>query len=304
MIRIERLTKTFGPLVAVDDLTLEVREGECVGLVGPNGAGKSTILKSIVGLVRPTAGRVTVAGHDVRRAPRAARAALGYLPQGVQFTAGFSAFETAAFYARVRGLDDADRRAADALERVGLATAAGRDVATFSGGMRQRLGLAVALLGEPAVLVLDEPTVSLDPEASMAIREFLAAEHARGRTLLVSSHILAELETLVDRVAVLQDGRLAALGSLEALQRELALETHMRLDAGAAGTAAAEAARRAGGSHVRVDGGRVELRVAPQRKLAVLDAVRAAVPVHDVVIEPVRLEDVYRSILERRSRAA
>lgn len=304
MIRIERLTKVFGSVRAVDDLTLEVREGECLGLVGPNGAGKSTTLKSIVGLVRPTAGRITVAGHDVRRAPRAARAALGYLPQGVQFAAGFSALETAAFYARVRGLDDAGRRAAEALERVGLAAAAGRDVAAFSGGMRQRLGLAVALLGEPAALVLDEPTVSLDPEASMAIREILAGQHARGRTLLVSSHVLAELETLVDRVAVLHGGRLAALGTLEALQRELALETRMRLDAGTAAAAAAEAARRAGGSHIRVDGGCVELRVAPDRKLAVLDAVRAAAPVHDVVLEPVRLEDIYRGILERGLHAA
>ncbi|HEX7128101.1 MAG TPA: ABC transporter ATP-binding protein [Thermodesulfobacteriota bacterium] len=303
MIRIEHLVKTYGVLRAVDGLSLEVREGECVGLVGPNGAGKSTTLKSIVGLVRPTAGRITVAGHDAARAPHAARAALGYLPQGVQFAPGFTAAETATLFARVRGLAGAPARAREALDRVGLAAAADRDVAGFSGGMRQRLGLAVALLGAPATLVLDEPTVSLDPEASMAIRDVLAAERAAGRTVLISSHILAELEAVVDRVAVVQEGRLLAEGRPADLARRLGLAARLRIDAGADAPRAAEAARAAGAADVRVEGACVEFRVADGRKLAVLDAVRAATPVRDVTIEPVRLEDVYRRLLSEASRS-
>ncbi len=304
MIRIERLVKTYGRVWAVHDLTLEVREGECLGLIGPNGAGKSTTLKSIVGLVRPTAGRITVAGHDLAREPRAARAALGYLPQGVQFPSGFGAAETVTFFARVRGLAGAPARAGAALERVGLAGAALRDVAGFSGGMRQRLGLAVALLGEPRMLVLDEPTVSLDPDGSMAIRDVLAAQRGTGRTVLVSSHILAELETLVDRVAILHAGRLAALGTLAALERDLGLAARMRVEAGGAAARAAAAALAAGGVDVRIEDGHVDLRVPAGRKLAVLDAIRAAAPVGDVAIEPVRLEDVYRRVLEEAGRAA
>ncbi len=304
MIRVERLVKTYGAVRAVDDLSLEVREGECLGLIGPNGAGKSTTLKSIVGLVRPTSGRITVAGHDVGRAPQAARVALGYLPQGVQFAPGFTAAETATLFARVRGLPRAPRAAREALDRVGLAAAADRDVAGFSGGMRQRLGLAVALLGAPSTLVLDEPTVSLDPEASMGIRDVLAAERTAGRTVLISSHVLAELDAVVDRVAVVQGGRLVAEGSPAELSRRLDLTTRMRIDAGAGAPRAAQAARAAGGRDVRIEGPCVELRVASGRKLAVLDAIRAAGEVHDVTIEPVRLEDVYRQLLAEASDAA
>lgn len=304
MIRIEHLVKRYGRLRAVDNLSLEVEAGECLGLVGPNGAGKSTTLKSVVGLVRPTSGRVLVAGHDVAREPRAARTALGYLPQGVQFPAGFSVLETATLYARVRGLRDGWMSAFTALERAGLGTASERDVGALSGGMRQRLGLAVAFLGDPRVLVLDEPTVSLDPEASMGIRDLLAAQRGAGRTILISSHLLAELETLVDRVAFVHAGRLVALGTLAALERSLGLAARMQVEAGGAAGRAAEAARAAGGTEVRVQAGRVELRVPADRKLAVLDAIRAAAPLGDVSIEPTRLEDVYRRVLEGVGHAA
>lgn len=211
MIRYQRFAKRFGDVLAVDDLDLEVTPGETLALVGPNGSGKSTTLKALVGLVRPTAGRVLVDGLDVATAGPATRRRLGYLPQRLSFPEGMTGREAIRLYARLRGAPAAD--IAPLLDRVGLADAADRCTGGYSGGMRQRLGLAVTLLGRPAALVLDEPSAALDPNGALLVRDLIREIASEGTTVMISSHDLAEVSALADRVAVFVGGRLRALGA-------------------------------------------------------------------------------------------
>lgn len=208
MIRYERFTKRYARQTAVAALDLELREGETLALVGPNGSGKTTTLKAALGLVRPTEGRVSVDGHDAATAR--ARARVGYLPQRLAFPEGATARETLGFYARLRG--SPSREVPANLHRVGLAAEADRAVDGFSGGMLQRLGIAVALLGNPRVLVLDEPSAALDPTGSLDVRDILRDIRRDGTTVLLSSHDLVEVAALADRVAIFVAGELRALG--------------------------------------------------------------------------------------------
>jgi len=231
MIRYEGFAKSYGRVVAVAGLDLELRAGETLGLIGPNGSGKSTTLKAAVGLVRPTRGRVLVDGLDAAQGPDA-RARLGYLPQRLSFPEGVTAREAMRFYARLRGTGPEEVESL--LERVGLAGAAARATDGFSGGMRQRLGLAIALLGRPRALVLDEPSASLDPTGALLVRDLLREIGAEGTSVLLSSHDLGEVEALADRVAIFTSGRVIAVGTpaelearagvrgLEAVYRRLA----------------------------------------------------------------------------------
>jgi Cu-processing system ATP-binding protein len=215
MIRYECFRKTYGRVLAVESLDLEVRAAETLALIGPNGSGKSTTLKAAVGLVRPSAGRVLVDGTDVALGP-AARAGLGYLPQRVSFAEGVTARDAMRFYARLRraGPGEVERL----LDRVGLADAAGRAVDGFSGGMRQRLGIAIALLGRPRVLLLDEPSAALDPSGALLIRDLIGAIAAERTTVLLCSHDLSEVDALADRIAIFSGGRVTGLGTLAELE--------------------------------------------------------------------------------------
>ena len=216
MIRYESLSKRYGGILAVDALDLEIRRGETVALVGPNGSGKTTTLKALVGLVRPTSGRVLVGGFDATSAGPAARSRLGYLPQRLSFPDGSTARETLRLYARLRGADP--REVSQLLERVELADAADRDIDAFSGGMRQRLGLAIALLGRPLALVLDEPSAALDPSGALLVRDLIRDIATEGTTVLLSSHDLGYVAALADRIAIFVGGRLRASGSLPVLE--------------------------------------------------------------------------------------
>jgi ABC-type multidrug transport system ATPase subunit len=217
MISYRGLTKDFGTVRAVDGIDLDVRQGETLALIGPNGSGKTTTLKALLGLVRPTAGRIRVDGFDVIGDGAAARRRLGYLPQRLTFPEGISAREVVDYFARLRGLDVS---AIPLLARVGLAAAAGRAVDGFSGGMRQRLGIALALLGEPAALILDEPSAALDPSGALMVRDILTDIRREGTTILISSHDLGEVVALADRIAVFAAGRIVATGSLAELEAE------------------------------------------------------------------------------------
>ncbi|MFZ5550278.1 MAG: ABC transporter ATP-binding protein [Pseudomonadota bacterium] len=225
--------KHYGALHAVDGVDLDIAPGELFGLIGHNGAGKSTLFKMMLGLIRPTAGTLEVAGADVTsRAFRAARRRLGYLPENVVLWDNLSGTETLRFFARLKGVELAE--CAPLLARVGLAAAADRPVREYSKGMRQRLGFAQALLGQPRVLFLDEPTTGLDP---LAIRDFHATLRElrdAGVTIVLTSHILAELQERVDRLAVLSEGRLRALGTVQGLreQHDLPLQVSLRVAPG------------------------------------------------------------------------
>jgi Cu-processing system ATP-binding protein len=216
MIHYERFTKRFGSITAAEDVTLSVAVGETLAVIGPNGSGKTTTLKALVGLIRPTSGRVAIKGLDATSGGPAARSAVGYLPQRLSFPEGVTARVALRLFARLRGVPFGQVDAL--LERVGLADAADRVVDGFSGGMRQRLGLAAALIGEPAVLVLDEPTAALDPTGALLVRDLLAEIRRDGTTVLLSSHDLAEVASLADRIAIFSAGRVGAVGTLAELE--------------------------------------------------------------------------------------
>ena len=220
--------KRYGTLQVVEDVDLDVARGELFGLIGHNGAGKSTLFRMMLGLLPASRGELRIAGCLVgARAFRAVRRRIGYLPENLVLYDNLSGLETLRFFARLKGVPPAG--CAALLERVGLGAAAARPVREYSKGMRQRLGFAQALLGDPEVLFLDEPSNGLDPAA---IRDFYAelqALRARGATVLISSHILAELQQRVDRLAILSGGRVQAQGSVDALRQRLALPLTLRL---------------------------------------------------------------------------
>lgn len=217
MIRVDHLTKRYGRFTAVNDATFTVREGEVFALLGPNGSGKTTTMKGIVGLNIPTAGTVQIRGLDVRRYPKETREMLGYLPQKVVFPENLTAREILRFYERLRRLPG--EHSAEALSRAGLDGEGDRAVGEFSGGMIQRLGLAVVALPGAPILLLDEPTANLDPQGVKRFREFILHQKENGRTIIFSTHLLAEAEQLADRVGIYVGGKLVAQESIENLHR-------------------------------------------------------------------------------------
>jgi Cu-processing system ATP-binding protein len=222
------VTHRYGRQEAVRDLDLTLRSGECIGLVGHNGAGKSTLIKMMLGLVRPSVGSVLVLGEDPAAGAAArARRELGYLPENVALHPSMTGAETLAFYARLKRQPIAANAAL--LERVGIAAAAHRRVGTYSKGMRQRLGLAQALLGSPRALLLDEPTTGLDPALRQSFYDIIDDLRRDGAMVLLSSHALAELEGHVDRVVVMNQGRKVADGSLADLRRLAVIRPRIRL---------------------------------------------------------------------------
>lgn len=235
MVRYEGFGKRYRHVVAARDLDLVVAKGEVLALVGPNGSGKTTAIKGAVGLLRPSSGRVLVDGLDPAKDGTRVRRLIGYLPQRLAFAERVTAGEVVRLYAALRGLD-ADS-AFIALSRVGLGDVADRRVEDFSGGMTQRLGLAVALMGSPRLVLADEPTAALDPTGALAIREALRELRQEGCTILFSSHCLGEVAALADRVAILSGGRVLACGRVEELARSCGLNAELRAGVGASGPA-------------------------------------------------------------------
>ncbi len=216
------LTKRYGAAAVLDAVSAALPRGEVIGLLGHNGAGKTTLIKLALGLIRPTAGELRVLGIRVAGAdPRRLHRRIGYLPENVAFYENLTGREVIAYLAALKGVPE--RNAAALLRRVGLEAAARNRVRTYSKGMRQRLGVAQALLGSPELLFIDEPTTGLDPAAT---REFFGLVHelkADGRTIVICSHLLAELEAHIDRAVILRQGRLVAQGTLGEMQRAAGL---------------------------------------------------------------------------------
>lgn len=209
MIRFESFSKSFGAQRAVSDLTFAVEPGEIVALLGPNGSGKTTSLKAAAGLIHPTKGGVFVGEEGQPATEPVARRALSFLPQKVSFPDSLTGREVLDFYCALRGV--ARGRVDEALKMASLNGASGRAVGTYSGGMTQRLGLAVAALPDTPVLLLDEPTAALDPDGLCAFYGLAVARRREGKTVLFTTHQLGDVERLADRVGVLVAGRLAAL---------------------------------------------------------------------------------------------
>ena len=216
-VRVERLTKRYGRSLAVAGVDLDIEAGEIFGLVGPNGAGKTTTLKMLATLLPPTAGDAEIGGHSVRQEPDAVRSVIGYMPDTFGVYDDMRVWEYLDFFGRCYGLSAARRRQmiGDLLELVELADVRGAYVADLSRGMQQRLCLAHALVHDPQVLLLDEPASGLDPRARVELRELLRELRALGKTILISSHILPELEELCTSVAIIDHGKLLASGRVD-----------------------------------------------------------------------------------------
>src|SRR5262245_16354072 len=223
MIEVQGLSKRYPTRLAVDDVTFSVKRGEIVGFLGPNGAGKATTMRVLTGFLPPSAGSARVAGHDVVTRSTAARAALGYLPESAATYPEMRVSEYLAFRARLEGVPGSAVRArvAEVLERCLLGEVAHRRIENLSKGFRQRTALAGALVHQPPVLILDEPTIGLDPVQIIKIRETIR-ELGRDRAVLLSTHILPEVEAVCDRVLIIDRGRIVAEGTPSELRGRLA----------------------------------------------------------------------------------
>jgi len=287
-----QVCKDYGRQRVLDDVSLAVAPGEVLALVGHNGAGKTTLMKLLLGLIRPTAGSVRILGtdplgHDGAEAKRA----IGFLPETVAFQQAMTGLEVLNFYARLKRTDLDNNPAL--LEQVGLGDAARRRVKTYSKGMRQRLGLAQALLGDPRIMLLDEPTTGLDPALRRSFYTTISALKARGVTVLLSSHALSELESRVDRVAILNQGRLMATGSLAELREKAGLPVRLRLTT-REGHAGDIAARLDGVDMTQVNGHTVEFACLPKDKMILVRRVsELGVDVEDMEIELPTLDQLY-----------
>lgn len=229
-IRVSQVSKQYNAVQALTDVSLECRKGEIFGLIGHNGAGKSTLFRLMLGLDTATSGSIQINGADVSGAQfRDVRRKVGYLPENVVLYDNLSGLETLQFFARLKGAPQSQCQ--PLLEKVGLGHAARRRVNGYSKGMRQRLGFAQALLGDPQLLFLDEPTNGLDPEA---IRDFYRILHElkqQGVTIVLTSHILSEIQSRVDRLALLANGKLQAMGSVAQLRQDMALPVRVEIAA-------------------------------------------------------------------------
>jgi len=295
-VEIRNLVKRFGKVEAVRDVSFSLPEGETVALVGHNGAGKTTLMKLMLGLIKPTEGSISILGDDPAAGQFEGRRRLGYLPENVSFNAALTGYETLAFYARLKR--ESAKTVAPLLDRVGLTHAANRRVGTYSKGMRQRLGLAQALLGEPQVLLLDEPTTGLDPALRQSFYDIVEELRGRGATVLLSSHALTELEERAGRVIIMNRGIKVADGTLDELRRIARLPTRIRLKVTDAGLANVPNWLGPVEGWRRVNGHMVEIDASPERKIEVLRrATDEGAPVEDLDVLPPTLDELYAHFL-------
>jgi len=296
VIRFENFTKRYGALTAVEALTFGVLPGEAVALLGPNGSGKTTTLKGAAGLVRPTAGRVFVGQPEQDASGAGARRAISYLPQRVSFPEALTGLEVVEFYRRLRGA--AAARSGEVLRLASLNGASARPVSTYSGGMIQRLGLAVAALPDAPAMLLDEPTAALDPDGLCAFYGLVERRRRDGRALLFTSHQLGDVERLADRFLLLIGGRLAASLSRAELSERLASRGVMRLSLAARVPGLLEAVRAVAPAAVWAGDDLVVPGPAADRA-RVLDVVRSAGGrIVNLVAEEARLDSLYRELVQ------
>ena len=290
LIELHRVGKRYGAFDELRDVTVSLAAGRIVGLLGHNGAGKSTLIKLVLGLIKPTGGRIEVLG----RAPWAAQALrqqIGYLPESVAFYRNLTGTEVIDYCA---GLKRAPRgQGRELLERVGLKDAANRRVGTYSKGMRQRLGVAQALLGSPRLVILDEPTTGLDPQATRELYAIIGELRGAGRGVLISSHLLAELEPHIDAAVILRQGELLACGALDELRQRAGLPSVARVRL-KDGVDRAAFTRAVGAGEVLGDAdGVISIALPRADKVEALRALLASAAVADLEVDEPTLGRVY-----------
>lgn len=265
---LDHLSVTFGEVHALRDVSVTARAGEALMLIGPNGAGKSTMIRILLGLVRPDAGSIVVDGQKVS-VGRTFKENLGYLPEAIAFSDNLTGRQVLRFFARARAVSK--RRVDVVLERVGLAAAAKRKVRGYSRGMRQRLGLGIAILSEPDLLVLDEPTGGLDQEGLAVLFSVLDEWREAGRMVLIATHDLTLLERRVDRVCILESGRRVALDTPMALREAAELPVRVTFTVEGDSAALLEALASWGGGDVEDAGARIVVAAPPSQLMALMD---------------------------------
>jgi ABC-2 type transport system ATP-binding protein len=295
-IQLDGVTKRFGDVTALQNLELTVEDGEIYGFLGPNGAGKSTTINVLLDFIRPTSGAATVLGMDAQRESEAIRERIGVLPDGYDVYDRLTGRQHLEFTIDSKRADDDPEALA---ERVGIPDAIDRKAGGYSKGMTQRLVLAMALVGDPDLLILDEPSTGLDPNGAREMREIIRAENDRGATVFFSSHILEQVEAVCDRVGILRSGELVAEDSIESLRASIDSGSQLSV-AVADPERAAEAARGVQGVRdVRVDGDAVVVSLDGGGKTTVLSAIEdAGVEVTDFATQEASLEELFAAYTE------
>jgi ABC-2 type transport system ATP-binding protein len=306
------LQKSFGSIRAVDKISLSVPKGEVLGFLGPNGAGKSTTMKLITGFLEPDAGTALIAGLDVARHPKLAKARLGYVPEGAPAYGDMTTAGFLKFIGEVRGYrgDDLSKRVDAAVAKTELGDVLGQRIETLSKGFKRRVGLAQAILHDPEVLIMDEPTDGLDPNQKHQVRKLIRTMAAE-KAIIVSTHILEEVEAVCTRAVVINKGRIVADGTAETLMRRAPDHgaVAIRVPAAAAAEVSALLTGRGGIARVEtlaIDGASARLKALPKNGAAiateVADALRAkGVAVEELTVERGKLDDVFRQITVSQS---
>lgn len=310
MVRLDRLAKRFGPVHAVGEVSFAVSRGEVLGFLGPNGAGKSTTMRMLTGYLSPTSGTALVMGHDVVRAPREVKRRIGYLPEGAPLYGDMSVLAFLRFVAEMRGLHGQERRRRldHAIERTQLAEVAYRPIDTLSKGFKRRVGLAQAIMHDPPVLILDEPTDGLDPNQKHGVRQ-LIHEMSEDKAIIISTHILEEVEAICTRAIVIARGRIVADARPDELKRRSRYHNAVRLTVNANLGPRLQPLLQdlppvAGVEPVGVINGVTTLLVLPRPGADPAPAVSEVVRRHgfaldELVIEQGRLDDVFRDLTAR-----
>lgn len=291
-VELQHVSKAYGDFHALTKIDLQLREGEVMGLLGHNGAGKTTTMKLILGVITASTGKVKLFGESPT-GPHAdnLRRHMGYLPENVSFYNQLSGREVLAYFGKLKGVGHTEQM--ELLERVGLSEAARRRVKTYSKGMRQRLGLAQALLGRPRLLLLDEPTVGLDPAATRDFYAMLAELRQHGTTILLSSHVLPGIEKHIDRAAILGSGHLLALGTLNELSQEAQIPLVIRVRGHWPGMDWQQQLQDKEIDCRTVNDSQLELRLPTRRKLEVMRLLLAEPSVQDIELIQPSLDSLY-----------
>lgn len=307
LIEADRLRKTFGAITAVDEISLKVAKGEVLGFLGPNGAGKSTTMKMLTGFLEPDSGSARICGLSVAAEPKQAKTRIGYLPEGAPAYGDMTAGAFLRFIAEIRGFDGGSKtgKVAAAIARTGLEGVVDQRIETLSKGFKRRVGLAQAILHDPPVLIMDEPTDGLDPNQKFHVRS-LIAEMAKDKAIIVSTHILEEVEAVCTRAVVIDKGRIVADGTAEDLQRRMPYHNAvaLKVESGRVDAVVAALAPLANVASVErgaAANGHVQLRAMAKGGVSIATDVATALsdrslPVAELIVERGRLDDVFRKI--------